>query len=77
LEPFFAAVAARAGRYEGAAFVTLARDPGEVAQALPGLELVDARPDSPLAQPRPLLDAIAKRCAARRASSSCSTRSRR
>ncbi len=43
--------------------MTLARDPGEVAQAFAGLEIVDARPDSPLAQPRPLLDAIAKRCA--------------
>ena len=63
VEPFFRAVAAKAARYDGSAFVTLVRDPAEVERAYPQLELIDARPGSPLAQPRPLLDAVAARCA--------------
>lgn len=63
VEPFFLAVAAKAALYEAAAFVTLVREPAELAQAYPGLEIIDARQDGPLAQPRPLLDAIADRCA--------------
>jgi transcriptional regulator with XRE-family HTH domain len=62
VEPFLAAVAAQAGRYEGAAFVTLAREPDELARSFPGLEVVDARAGTPLAQPGPLLDAVARRC---------------
>ena len=62
VEPFFRAVAAKAPLYEASAFVTLVREPAEIAQAYPGLELVDAREDGPLAQPRPLLDALAARC---------------
>ncbi len=63
VEPFFRAVAAKAARYEASAFVTLEREPAELERSYPELEVVDARPDSPLAQPRPLLDAIAARCA--------------
>jgi len=62
VEPFFVAVAAQEARYEGAAFVTLARDPEELARSFPGLEVVDARPGTPLAKPGPLLDALARRC---------------
>ena len=63
VEPFFRAVAAEATLYEASAFVTLAREPAELEQSYPGLEIIDARPGSPLAQPRPLLEAIAGRCA--------------
>jgi transcriptional regulator with XRE-family HTH domain len=63
VEPFYLAVAAKAALYEAAAFVTLVREPAELAQVYPGLEIIDARQDGPLAQPRPLLDAIADRCA--------------
>jgi len=62
VEPFFAAVAARAGRYEGAAFVTLEREPEDLARAFPGFQIIDARPGTPLAQPAPLLDAVARHC---------------
>jgi transcriptional regulator with XRE-family HTH domain len=62
VEPFFRAVAAKAPLYAASAFVNLVREPAELAEAYPGLELVDARAGSPLAQPRPLLDAIAERC---------------
>src|SRR5215203_3726623 len=59
VEPFFAAVAARAESYDGAGFVTLTREPGELERVFPGVDLLDARPGSPLEQPGPLLDAIA------------------
>lgn len=63
VEPFFLAVAAKAALYEASAFVTLVREPAELEQTYPGLEIIDARADSRLSQPRPLLDAIARRCA--------------
>ena len=63
VEPFFRAVAAKAALYEASAFVTIVREPAELEQAYPGLEVIDAREDGPLALPRPLLDAIAARCA--------------
>ena len=63
VEPFFLAVAAQLALYEAAAFVTLVRDPDELSRAYPGLDVIDAREGSALAQPRPLLDAIAARCA--------------
>src|SRR3954466_5682497 len=61
VEPFFLAVAAKAPLYTASAFVTLVREPAELAEAYPGVDLIDAREDGPLAQPRPLLDAIAER----------------
>jgi transcriptional regulator with XRE-family HTH domain len=60
--PFYVAVAARADQYEGAAFVTLERDPEELARAFPGFQVIDARADAPLAQPAALLDAVARHC---------------
>ena len=63
VEPFYRAVAAKAALYEGSAFVTLVREPAELARDYPGLDVIDARVDGPLAHPRPLLDAIAARCA--------------
>jgi len=62
VEPFYLAVAAQASLYEASAFVTLTREPVELEQGYPGLEVIDARASGPLAQPRPLLDAIAARC---------------
>jgi transcriptional regulator with XRE-family HTH domain len=63
VEPFYLAVAAQASLYEASAFVALVRDPAELEQVFPELEIIDARETSSLAQPRPLLDAIAARCA--------------
>jgi transcriptional regulator with XRE-family HTH domain len=60
--PFYVAVAARADQYEGAAFVTLERDPDELARAFPGFQVIDGRADAPLAQPAALLDAVARHC---------------
>jgi transcriptional regulator with XRE-family HTH domain len=62
LEPFFAAVASRREDYDFRAYVTLTRSPAEVLAAHPGVETIDARPGTPLAQPRALVDAIRKAC---------------
>lgn len=58
LEPFFAAVAASRDDYELRAYVTLTRAPTELEGVYPGVEVIDARPGTPLAQPRALVDAI-------------------
>ena len=63
--PFYSAVAAQSARYEGSAFVTLARDPGEIAASYPGFDVIDSRDGGPLAQPGQLLDAVARRCVGR------------
>ena len=63
VEPFFLAVAAKAPLYAASAFVTFVREPAELKQAYPGFEIIDARAESHISQPRPLLDAIARRCA--------------
>lgn len=63
-EPFFQAVVDHADEYDSAAYVTLTRTPEEVRALYPGLEIVDARPGTSVAQPRPLLDALRKRCSA-------------
>ena len=78
VEPFFLAVAAKAALYEASAFVTLVREPAELEQTYPGLEIVDARAGQPAWRSR-------GRCSTRspgvvpgrHGSSSCSTRSRR
>ncbi len=78
VEPFFLAVAAKAPLYEASAFVTLVREPAELEQAYPGLEIIDARADSQhltaAAAARRDREALRRR---RRGSCSCSTRSRR
>jgi len=61
-EPFFVAVASEAALYEKSDFVTVGREPEEVQAAYPGLDVIDARPGSALAQPGQLLEAIARRC---------------
>jgi transcriptional regulator with XRE-family HTH domain len=62
VDPFFRAIAALAGDYRFAAFVTLTRSPGEVAALFPGLDVIDARPGTPLARPGPLLNEIRRVC---------------
>lgn len=63
VEPFLAAIAARAAEdYERAAYVTVGRDPGEVHERFPGLEVIDARPGTSLAEPGALLGEIRKLC---------------
>jgi hypothetical protein len=49
VDPFYAAVAAIAGEYDAAAYVTLTRDPDDLVAAHPGLEVLDARASGPLA----------------------------
>ncbi|MCC6224282.1 MAG: helix-turn-helix domain-containing protein [Thermoleophilia bacterium] len=62
VEPFFRAAAARADAYHTAAYVTLTRSPDEVLAAFPGLEVLDARPGSPLAGADALIREIRARC---------------
>ncbi len=59
---FFRAIAAQAPAYHFAVYVTLTRSPEEVEAAFPGLETIDARPGSVLAQPAPLLTEIRTLC---------------
>lgn len=63
VEPFFLAAAAQAGAYHSAAYVTVTRSPDEVRSSFPRLEVLDARPGSPLAAAEPLIDEIRARCA--------------
>jgi transcriptional regulator with XRE-family HTH domain len=60
--PFYTAVAAQSARYEGSAFVTLAREPDALVAEYPGFDVIDAREGGPLAQPGALLDAVARHC---------------
>jgi transcriptional regulator with XRE-family HTH domain len=60
--PFYTAVAAQSARYEGSAFVSLAREPDALVAEYPGFDVIDAREGGPLAQPGALLDAVARHC---------------
>ena len=62
VEPFYRAVAAKAAALRGARPSSPRAGAGGARTGLPGPRLIDAREDGPLAQPRPLLDAIAERC---------------
>jgi transcriptional regulator with XRE-family HTH domain len=63
VDPFLRAIAARAAAdYDSAAYVTVTSEPDEVRARHPELEVIDARPGTPLAQPGPLLGEIRKRC---------------
>jgi len=57
-EPFYRAIAASDVPYDHRLFVRLQ----DTAPDYPGFDVLDARPDSSLAQPAPLLHAIFKRC---------------
>lgn len=61
-EPFYGAIAAHAASYHLAAYVTMTRSPEEVRAELPGLQAIDARAGSVLAQPAPLLTEIRTLC---------------
>lgn len=66
LEPFLHAVNEARERYDVAAYVTLTRPPAEIASVHPGLDVIDARPGTALAQPRALIDAVRQACSPRR-----------
>ncbi len=63
-EPFFRAAVTRAGTYDTAAYVTVTRSPDEVRAVFPGLDVLDARPGSPLAAADPLIREMRSRCKA-------------
>lgn len=56
--PFYSAIARLASDYDQAAYITLTRAPEEIHEAFPELAVIDARPDTELAQPGALLNAI-------------------
>jgi transcriptional regulator with XRE-family HTH domain len=61
VEPFYlAAASAEASLYDAMAFVTVSRDPKEIALTFPAFSVIDARPGTRIAEPRPLLDAVAQ-----------------
>ena len=60
--PFYRAVA-EATLYDAITFVTLSQAPEEVKASFPRAAVLDARPGTPLSHARPLLDAVAHRCA--------------
>jgi transcriptional regulator with XRE-family HTH domain len=63
VDPFVRAIAARAAEdYDYAAYVTVTREPDDVRERHPELEVIDARPGTPLGQPAPLLGEIRRRC---------------
>jgi len=59
-EPFYAAAADTVHDYDGAGFVTLERDPGDIHTRFPGFDIIDGRPAGGFAQPGQLLDGVAK-----------------
>ena len=62
--PFLRAVTRDASAYDFAAYVALASHPDEIAAEHPRLRIVHAHAGSPLGSPGPLLDELARRCAA-------------
>lgn len=64
VDAFYRAVAGTASHYQLAAFVSLTTDPAELEGSYPGFTVIDARPDSPLAEPEDLLAAISGLCSA-------------
>jgi transcriptional regulator with XRE-family HTH domain len=62
LLPFFSAVAESRESYDFSAFVTLTRSPEELEAAYPGLEVIDARPETPLGRPGALIEAVRTVC---------------
>lgn len=63
VDPFVRAIAARSAEdYDYAAYVTVTQDPDDVRTHHPELEVIDARPGTPLDRPAPLLGEIRERC---------------
>ncbi|HYX83735.1 MAG TPA: XRE family transcriptional regulator [Gaiellales bacterium] len=63
--PFYGAIAALAGQYDYAAYVSLSRAPEAIQAAYTGLAVIDARPGTDLVEPGPLLNAIRRQAAQR------------
>src|SRR4051794_28184168 len=59
--PFFAAVAEHTEVYDHAAYVTLTLDPEKIHRDYPSLGVIDARPDTPLAEAGALLNEVRRR----------------
>jgi transcriptional regulator with XRE-family HTH domain len=59
--PFFAAVAERTEVYDHAAYVTLTLGPEAIHRDYPSLGVIDARPDTPLAEAGALLNEVRRR----------------
>jgi transcriptional regulator with XRE-family HTH domain len=64
-EPFYRAIARVTEGYRYAGYVTIARDPGEITQVFPSLQVLDARPGTPLADPDRLIEEIRRTCSSR------------
>jgi transcriptional regulator with XRE-family HTH domain len=60
-QPFFAAVAEHSEAYDHAAYVTLTLDPEIIHRDYPSLGVIDARPDTPLAEAGALLNEVRRR----------------
>jgi transcriptional regulator with XRE-family HTH domain len=60
-QPFFAAVAEHSEVYDHAAYVTLTLDPEIIHRDYPSLGVIDARPDTPLAEAGALLNEVRRR----------------
>jgi transcriptional regulator with XRE-family HTH domain len=60
-QPFFAAVAEHTGVYDHAAYVTLTLDPEKIHRDYPSLGVIDARPETPLAEAGALLNEVRRR----------------
>jgi transcriptional regulator with XRE-family HTH domain len=60
--PFYSAIAGLAGEYHQATYVALSSTPDEVAASYPGLDYLDARPGTEVADAGPLLTAIHRQC---------------
>jgi transcriptional regulator with XRE-family HTH domain len=60
-QPFFAAVAEHSDVYDHAAYVTLTLDPEVIHRDYPSLGVIDARPDTPLAEAGALLNEVRRR----------------
>jgi transcriptional regulator with XRE-family HTH domain len=61
-EPFVAAIAADAGRYDAAAYITFGTDPAAAARRYRGFDVLDARPGYELGKPGALVTAIRRWC---------------
>ncbi|HEX2044895.1 MAG TPA: helix-turn-helix domain-containing protein [Gaiellaceae bacterium] len=57
-EPFYAAAAESADRYDSAVYVAVESEPDEVRSRFPALDVLDARAQSPLARPGALVQAL-------------------
>jgi transcriptional regulator with XRE-family HTH domain len=59
--PFYAAIAEQSEVYDQAAYVTLTLDPETIHRDYPSLGVIDARPDTPLAEAGALLNEVRRR----------------